>query len=266
MPVTPPSTRCSYVFSKALGDNSAGDNADFLDDYRTFNNGALDKQVLNFNHAQVFKLNGIYELPFGPGKPLLNGTNGVMSRIVGGWQIGAIYLYETGAPFSITQNASGLGGYTASFTTYTASQVAPIAHGAQEVGNGVVYFPGLTQVLDPSISLISPLGNLQQLSAMRAIENASGQVAFENSLPGQLGNLAIGSITGPPFFDLDVNLVKNIRFNERFTFQFRATAENLTNSVRWNAPTANIESATFGRVTTDAGTPRILVLQGRLYF
>ena len=260
----------SYVLSKALGDNSAGDNADFLDDYRTLTNFGLDKQVLAFNHKNVFKINGIYELPFGPGKAFANGTNGIVSRLVGGWQVGAIFTYESGAPISITANQNGLGGYTAGFQTLTASQVAPINSGVQEVGNGVVFFPGTgntqgyTQVADPSIALIAP--SVGAVSTMKAIANSSGQVAYVNPLPGQLGSLAIGSLTGPRFFDIDFDLIKNIRINERFVAQIRATAQNLTNTVSFSAPTTNIDSATFGHITSDVEGPRVIVFQVRLNF
>src|SRR5262249_21396598 len=58
----------SYVFSKALGSDSAGDSAIYFSDYRTLRNGSLDKALVAFNHTSVLKFNGIYELPFGPGK------------------------------------------------------------------------------------------------------------------------------------------------------------------------------------------------------
>jgi hypothetical protein len=258
----------SYVFSKGLGDDSAGDNAVFLSDYRTLTNFGLDKQVLAFNHAHVFKINGIYELPFGPGKPFLNSKHGIVSRLVGGWQVGSIFTYETGGPISITANQSGFGGYTTNFSTYTASQIGPIDSSVQKVGNGVVYFPGFTQVADPSISQITSLGNLNQLSSMKAITNGSGQVVFVNPLPGQLGSLAINSFTGPRVFRIDLNVIKRIRITERFTVQIGATADNLTNTETFANPTTNIDSAAFGRITGTASgfTPRLIVLQARLNF
>ncbi len=258
----------SYVFSKGLGDDSAGDNAVFLNDYRTLTNFGLDKQVLAFNHASVFKINGLYELPFGPGKPFLSHANGVVSRIVGGWQVGSIFTYETGAPISITANQTGLGGYTANFTTYTASQVGPIPTGVSKVSNGVVYFPGFTQVPDPSISQITSLGNLNQLSSMKAITNSSGQLVYVNPLPGQLGSLAIDSLTGPRVFRIDLNLIKRIRITERFVAQIGVTAENLTNTENFGNPTTNIDSTSFAHITGTASgfTPRITVLQARLNF
>lgn len=45
-------------------------------------------------------VSGIYELPFGRGRRLLNSSNGVVSRIVGGWQLGGVYTFQSGAPIN----------------------------------------------------------------------------------------------------------------------------------------------------------------------
>jgi hypothetical protein len=51
---------------------------------------------MDFPHR--ISLNGIYELPFGKGKPVLNGANSVVEKIVGGWQVSGIYSYQSGGP------------------------------------------------------------------------------------------------------------------------------------------------------------------------
>ncbi len=43
-------------------------------------------------------VSGIYELPFGRGRAFLSQLGPVTSRIVGGWQINAIYTYQSGRP------------------------------------------------------------------------------------------------------------------------------------------------------------------------
>jgi hypothetical protein len=43
-------------------------------------------------------VSGIYELPFGKGKPFGANTNAVVSRLIGGWQISGIYTFQSGAP------------------------------------------------------------------------------------------------------------------------------------------------------------------------
>jgi hypothetical protein len=253
----------SYVFSKVLGSDSAGDSSTFFSDYRTLRDGRLDKQRVAFDHAHVFKLNAIYELPFGPGKLLDTGSHGVLSRAAGGWQTGAIFMYFTGAPITFT----GANGLNTSLATATATQVGPLPGGSiQKVGNGVIYYPGITQITDPSVANITTLGNLRALSTLKAIAGPDGTPVLVNALPGQLGTMGIGTASAPATWRLDMNLLKRVKINERFTFQIGATAENLTNSPQFGAPNTAIGSASFGRITSTASTYRIVVLQSRLNF
>jgi hypothetical protein len=253
----------SYVFSKTLGSDSAGDSATFFSDYRTLRNEQLDKQRVGFDHAHVFKLNAIYELPVGPGKPLGHDSHGVASRVIGGWQIGAIFEYFTGAPITFT----GANGLNTSLATATATQVAPMPEGTiQRVGNGVIYYPGITQIVDPSVANITTLGNLRALSGLKAIASSNGTPILINALPGQLGGLAIGTASAPPTWRLDMNLLKRVRINERLTFQIGATAQNVTNTPHFGAPNTAISSASFGRITSTVVGARVLVLQSRLNF
>jgi hypothetical protein len=43
-------------------------------------------------------VSGIYELPFGPGRMFLKDVHPVLAKIIGGWQIGGIYVYQSGPP------------------------------------------------------------------------------------------------------------------------------------------------------------------------
>jgi hypothetical protein len=45
-------------------------------------------------------LSGIWELPFGQGKPLVSGANPLVSRLVGGWQLSGIWEYQSGFPIA----------------------------------------------------------------------------------------------------------------------------------------------------------------------
>jgi hypothetical protein len=45
-------------------------------------------------------MSGIYELPFGKGKPFLDVANRLASRIVGGWQISGLLSYQNGFPIA----------------------------------------------------------------------------------------------------------------------------------------------------------------------
>jgi hypothetical protein len=255
----------SYVFSKVTGDSTAGESAIYLADYRTLRNRSLDNGVLGFNHTSVLKINGIYEFPFGPGKQFLSSSNGVLSRIVGGWQLGAIFTTFTGAPLTLT-GANGLNmSFAEGVFLGTANQTGALPQGVTRVGNGVEFFPGATQVTDPQVGTIAAA--LQSLSTLKAIQ-VNGNTVLTNATPGNLGYLGNNTLAGPGGIRLDTNVAKRIRINEKFYMEIRATAENLTNTETFAAPNTNIDSTSFGKITgTAAGfTPRILVFQARLTF
>jgi hypothetical protein len=87
--------------------------------------------------------------------------------------------------------------------------------------------------------------------------------------PGQTGNLERAFVNGPLYVNWDASIIKNIPITERVRFQIRGEAFNVLNRANFfvgNAPTAaNINSATFGRVTSTFG-PRIVQFVGRLEF
>ena len=62
------------------------------------NNRASEVSVSTNGPPSVFVASATYELPFGPGKALLNRTH-ALSRVVGGWQITAYVLYGWAAPY-----------------------------------------------------------------------------------------------------------------------------------------------------------------------
>jgi hypothetical protein len=49
----------------------------------------------------------VYELPFGPGKPWLNGDD-VLADIAGGWQINSFFSYQSGTLVTVTSNSNVL--------------------------------------------------------------------------------------------------------------------------------------------------------------
>ena len=49
-----------------------------------------------------------YELPFGQGKRFLKGGNGIVRRLVGGWQISILFSYSSGIPWGLPGNVAYL--------------------------------------------------------------------------------------------------------------------------------------------------------------
>ena len=264
----------SYVWSKALGEDE-GDSSTYQSDYRTLRDLGLDKRLLGFNHRQVFKLNGIYELPVGRGRRFGRNMNAFLDGVIGGWQMGWIYNYFTGAPITITAqntiNNFGNAGATVATPGFTPMQVGQLpGASATELGGYVTIFPGLTQIPDPGRASLTTVGGLNTRSSLLAIASASGTPILVNAPAGVLGNYPLTTLAAPPGNQLDLNLQKQFRITERFNFQLRATATNALNHPEFSPPTAanlNINSTTFGRITTIVtGTQRIMVLQGRINF
>lgn len=54
--------------------------------------------ISDFDIPHRIVSSGIYELPFGKGKRFGGGGNRLVNGIIGGWQLSAIYTYQSGAP------------------------------------------------------------------------------------------------------------------------------------------------------------------------
>ena len=62
----------------------------------------LEHRIADEDRPLRFVASGTYELPVGKGKHILGTSNGLISRIVGGWQVNAIYIASSGGPLDWT--------------------------------------------------------------------------------------------------------------------------------------------------------------------
>jgi hypothetical protein len=56
--------------------------------------------ISDFDVPHRLVMSGIYELPFGKGRPFAQSMPRVVEGIIGGWQLSAIYTYQAGAPIN----------------------------------------------------------------------------------------------------------------------------------------------------------------------
>ena len=94
-------------------------------------------------------------------------------------------------------------------------------------------------------------------------------VHFSHGATGTFGNLTRNALTGPNYWTVDLALSRELGLVSMHTVQLRLEAFNLFNTFNWGIPgteltaggwQANFNSGTFGRVTTQAGAPRIIQL------
>jgi hypothetical protein len=253
--------QASYVRSKALGSYD-GNTQNEVSSFLTLRNEHLSKQLLSFDTPNVIRTSGIWDMPFGPGKQFLGQSRGVLSHLVERWQTSVIFLKQSGAPTTFGNSAGG----TFNSSSATDIQLGPQPSGSvQKVGNNVVYFSGLTQVTDPSVRNLP--SNLQGQSTLYAIQSANGQTLIENPVPGQLGTLSAASYRGLGTFTLNMQLSKAVTLSKEHnvTLRVRADALNLLNKPIWGTPNLNIDSTSFGQITTATGN-RNIVLGARVEF
>jgi hypothetical protein len=173
-----------------------------------------------------------YELPFGKNKPFLN-QGALWNHLAGGWQMNAVYLFQTGFPLAVFQNQN----FNSIFGN---SLMRPNATGTSPVTTG-----NLTDRLDNYI-------------------NAS---AFATAPQFTFGNLARTlNYRGPGTINWDLSLLKTFTFFERLKGQFRAEATNAFNTAQFNGPNTAFGNVNFGRITQQANFPRYVQLGVRVTF
>jgi hypothetical protein len=260
-----------YTWSKAMGDavDAQGNNQSDLVNRLTLRDPSLDYRRSGQDQTQRFVANGIYELPFGKGKPFLSDANGFVNLLVGGWTVGAIYTWSTGVPFYISSGR-------ATFTSSAAN------NGAQLVGISLDEFKNNIGVFKHSggVLFINPdLLNLTicdqaRISAGLCLPSQLGKITgsrLKDGLmaapaPGTFGNFPVNSLSGPDYWNFDFSVIKRIPITETVRFEFKFTGINILNHPNFIFGTQNFDSSTFGLITAQRGNSRSLNWIAQLRF
>jgi hypothetical protein len=188
-------------------------------------NRSLDKSLVPYGRPSKFVAVFSYELPFGPGKKLLN-VSGLVGKVIGGWQVNGIVTYSDGVPIQVT-----------------APQSLPLNGGPQTPNTvaGVAQKGTWDGAFDPAKN--------------RYLNIA----AFSTPAPYTFGTagLYLPNVFSPNYYNEDLALLKNTKIRERFELQFRLEAFDAFNRVVFAAPASNVgTAATFGVVSSQTNAPR----------
>jgi len=248
--------QANYTFSKNLT-NTVGTSQTYVEPFLDNNNKQFDVQRADFDQTHVFNFNGIYQLPFGKGKSLLN-WGGIADKVFGGWEVSGLAQWTSGAPITFvdTRGTLNRNGRSARQTVDSNLSNAEIKNliGVFEQ-NGNIYW------INPSV--INTSGRASEGYGSTPF---SGQ-AFFNVEPGKTGILGRTLVDGPRYFNINLAVLKNIRFGENMRVQLRAEAFNFLNNVNFNNNTqlASITATTFGQITSATG-PREIQFAARFEF
>jgi hypothetical protein len=245
-----------YTFSKALSDarDAQGNNQSDLVSFRTLRNKGLDYAINNQDQRHRFVANGIYDLPFGNGRRFFSSANGVVNRIVGGFSVSSIVVWQTRPPTYIVSNRT------------TFNSFNPLNNPADLVGMTFEEFKknlGVYRTAQGLFFINPSLLNIT-VSPTGSVSSVPKPGVFATPNVGSFGNFPINSLRGPAYFDWDASLVKRIPLTESVRLEIKTTFINALNHANFVYPVAgttnsnSIDSSSFGRITTTSGSPRII--------
>jgi hypothetical protein len=261
--------QADYTFSKALGDavDAQGNNQSDLVNYLTLRNPDLDYRRSGQDQTHRFVANAIYELPFGNGKPFLSNANGFVDRLVGGFSLGGILVYTSGAPWYVS---AGRSTFNCVGPLSTAGACQSGNNGAQLTGISFEDFKNALGLFktDGGVLFVNPdLLDLTISSTTGKITGAKLKSGLMSApAPGTFGNFPVNSLDGPSYFNFDLSVIKRIPITERVRFEIKVTAINVLNHPNFVFGNLNFDSTTFGMVTTQRGNARQMNFIGQIRF
>ena len=254
----------TWTWSRATGVmGSTPDGGGITATYRDFLNRAADYTVAAFHRTHDFRAYGTFELPFGPGKFLLRNSGGWVARAIGGWQVGTIMNASTGAPLSVTAsntiNRTGTPDIVGAFP-----RKGKVKWGTDF---GQYFDQQYTRPADPACADVTAAGpaNLRSFCTDTALADANGNIVLRNAAPGQLGTLGLNPLYGPGRWEMDANIQKTFKTSETTNLTVRLDSNNVFNHPNPGNPNMNLNSGTFGQITTKTGN-RSLAAQLRFVF
>jgi hypothetical protein len=211
----------NYMWSHEIDDGSNGSGDGDSQVPQNVRCQACERASGNWDARHVFNGNAVYQLPFGPGRTLLN-QRGIASSIAGNWQLTTTALARTGFPVNVLMPS----GYTA------------------PDGNSGTQRPDRV----PGVPLAPPGG--------RSVAQWINPAAFATPA-GEFGNTPRNVVRGPGTWQIDFGAGKVIPITERAQIEFRSEFYNIFNHPQLGPPQAALGSAGFGRIqqTVNTSTP-----------
>jgi Carboxypeptidase regulatory-like domain len=223
----------SYTWSKTISDANSQLGGFFSSSARDNYNRSLEKALATYDVPSRLVVAFNYELPIGPGKPILD--HGVASKLLGGWQVNGILTYQSGLPIQISAN-----------------NTLPLFNAAN-TPNSV-----LNAKVENSFGGFDPAKNV--------LLNAS---AFTIPAFGQFGTSAqiLPNARNFPVYNEDFGLQKKFFIREpSLYFELRFEMFNAFNRTVFGGPATNINSSDYGIVSSQGNIPRNGQIAAKFYF
>jgi len=198
-----------------------------------------------------FKINWLYEMPFGRGKTFGRSASRLVDGIIGGWEIDGVGRVQSGGKYNY-------GGYRlVGMTDKDLQKMFKFYHVKDANGVERIYmFP--QDVIENSILALSTAsattatGYSGALPTGRYLAPASGPDCVQY-YAGQCPGTALRRIiTGPMYAKFDLSIVKRIAVVKSMRFEARMDLFNVLDTINFNATTSTGSSMTNWQVTSAA--------------
>jgi outer membrane receptor protein involved in Fe transport len=198
-----------------------------------------DYGISALHHPHIFSLNAIYDVPFHKEQ------RGIIGHLLGGWQLNATHVYNTGRRYTPSQgfnNANlGLGSSYLSGGSSGNEPLRPFLGNPSAPQNTV----GISQIdaflffsrtIFPTITNLSGFLSLNDLNNGVVRSVTPSDVRFIYNGPGSAklfgtpyGNVPRYYLVGPPINQMNFSVFKSTRAFEKVNVQFRADFFNVLN-------------------------------------
>ncbi|HWB99386.1 MAG TPA: hypothetical protein VG672_21905, partial [Bryobacteraceae bacterium] len=244
----------NVTFSRALGTGG-------------FGSGILTPMdmwdVSSMYGSQAFDINWVYNLSIYYRPPVYKGQKGVLGQLLGGWVFSPLFTAQSGAPLSVLTNTScqSFGEMNCSYLSQYYEQAVPLA--PYTGGNSAHYNVTASGVAGQSGNAASGGTGMNIFADPSAAYSSFRRVIL--GVDSRSGGA--GPLRGFPTWNLDLSVMKDIRFREgmgaTLSFQF----VNVLNHFQPASPGLNIDNpAGFGVITSQANAPRQIEFGLRIFF
>jgi hypothetical protein len=236
----------SYTWGKCI---DAGSNGDIGDPYQNSPSSLIffapgsRNGLCDFNVGQNFVGNFIWDVP----SP--KSSSAILSRLAGGWELGAILTASTGTPFVVAMDGDPIQIKNGDSLDYPSRLPGCSAINSNWKSNNLQYVN--VGCFTPPVAPTSMAAQCDTAFFSAVTKPApSGTVYCANLF----GNAGRNRLIGPKLFDLDFSVFKNNhipRISETFNVQFRAEMFNVLNHTNFQPPLCGSCQTIF----TETGAP-----------
>jgi outer membrane receptor protein involved in Fe transport len=234
----------------------------------------LSRQLDGSDRRFLANTTSTYILPFGRGKLIGRNANGLVDRLIGGWEIAGVYSFASGTPVTLPTNNAffnsscdpslGSGKTNQKWLNTDCFRAFPSKSTTYADLHDANKYPSWTGVQN------LPGYNYQPTSADLA-KGVKNGVYQDFTTWASYNPTIFGNIRSPYTSEVTLGIRKNIQITERTRFQLRMDAFNALNHPRFSGANTDASSSNFGVIggsinRTEANSPRAIQISGKITF